>query len=607
MKIRLQITAADQSLTFDHGGPVIRVGRDPGCELHLQGKASDTVSRWHARIELAQGGATLADTQSSNGTLLNDQPIQQPVPLRLGDRIQMGHTGAQLTVLELDLIPTPVHRVASRFLLPIGGGLVLATALLAGVLWLALRSGRPSEGTPPPGTESRVEISTQGKPETSRVVPTEPAPSTSTPPSPPLVKETKPLPPNSETKAKPVLPETPETERPLGRYVVPKTWVSVLLQRRGQAYPWSVVLPGEEIYPDHTLVSLPGFQSLLELTGGVKLNLWGSLPDLAPGATVLESAVILHSPDKGFDATFTLDRGRVHLINGKEDGQTARVRVHFLRQTWDLELNPKAEAVLDLYGFPFWSLNRDPGRPEPRTFLDVLVKGPGRVQWAPQKWLPEKPLPLFRLHWEQPGGRTPSVQDLPGPPPWLSPSEKVPSDPQVQYARRSLFELEPSAGRHDRSRRTRSREEDVTVKDIIVNELQHAKDARDDDSQNVGLLFLASLDAIEPLVSYLKDQNSNLRRRDLSCSPVLAWPGSQSCGAVGAGVESPAGIIQPGQDDRPALALFSGPGGPRTSDLRETDPGPGGRSAPDPRPGVVATGPVRSGGLASPRGATNPL
>jgi hypothetical protein len=113
MKIRLQIDAAGRTTPFVFAGPVVRIGRDAECELRLDGPAGDAVSRQHARIELSEEGATVADTGSSNGTLLNDERVQGPTALRVGDRIQMGHTGAVLTVLALDLTAAPQRRNAA--------------------------------------------------------------------------------------------------------------------------------------------------------------------------------------------------------------------------------------------------------------------------------------------------------------------------------------------------------------------------------------------------------------------------------------------------------------------------------------------------------------
>src|SRR5437763_2214691 len=108
MKLRLQVTAAGQTTTFEHAGPVIHIGRDPACELAFAGEASTGVSRQHVRIELGNTQATLEDAGSSNGTLHNDQPIQGAVTLRSGDRVQLGYTGPLLNVLEIDLTaPAP--------------------------------------------------------------------------------------------------------------------------------------------------------------------------------------------------------------------------------------------------------------------------------------------------------------------------------------------------------------------------------------------------------------------------------------------------------------------------------------------------------------------
>ena len=115
MKIRRSIAAgAECPTTFGHGDPVIRIGRDPDCELLLQGQAGDLVPRQHACIELSAVGATLTDIGSSNGTLLNDKLLKEPATFRVGDRIQMGFTGTTLSVLALDLGSPPVRKATRR-------------------------------------------------------------------------------------------------------------------------------------------------------------------------------------------------------------------------------------------------------------------------------------------------------------------------------------------------------------------------------------------------------------------------------------------------------------------------------------------------------------
>jgi pSer/pThr/pTyr-binding forkhead associated (FHA) protein len=63
------------------------LGRETEGGLRLD---SPTVSRRHARIVVAGGGATLEDLGSKNGTLLGGKPVSNAVPLNDGDVIRTG-------------------------------------------------------------------------------------------------------------------------------------------------------------------------------------------------------------------------------------------------------------------------------------------------------------------------------------------------------------------------------------------------------------------------------------------------------------------------------------------------------------------------------------
>lgn len=69
--------------TFGEGEHVL--GRDPALEVCLE---SSSVSRQHARVQIANGVAVLEDLGSKNGTFVNGQRIATPV--RLSDRDQIG-------------------------------------------------------------------------------------------------------------------------------------------------------------------------------------------------------------------------------------------------------------------------------------------------------------------------------------------------------------------------------------------------------------------------------------------------------------------------------------------------------------------------------------
>ena len=73
---------------------VIDIGRDPSLQVHLD---NDTqVSRRHARVTAQNGVAVVEDLGSTNGTYVNEQPINAPRQVNPGDRIRVG-----LTVFEL--------------------------------------------------------------------------------------------------------------------------------------------------------------------------------------------------------------------------------------------------------------------------------------------------------------------------------------------------------------------------------------------------------------------------------------------------------------------------------------------------------------------------
>ena len=73
-------------------GP-IEIGRDASTTLSIQ---DEQMSRRHARVSAQGDLAIVEDLGSTNGTYVNEQPIEGPRALQAGDRIRVG-----LTVLEL--------------------------------------------------------------------------------------------------------------------------------------------------------------------------------------------------------------------------------------------------------------------------------------------------------------------------------------------------------------------------------------------------------------------------------------------------------------------------------------------------------------------------
>jgi pSer/pThr/pTyr-binding forkhead associated (FHA) protein len=67
----------------------ITIGRAPNATLVIP---DAQVSRLHARIDLFNGGLSIRDLDSRNGTLLNARPVDGTAPLHDGDEIDVGTT-----------------------------------------------------------------------------------------------------------------------------------------------------------------------------------------------------------------------------------------------------------------------------------------------------------------------------------------------------------------------------------------------------------------------------------------------------------------------------------------------------------------------------------
>ncbi|WP_208028547.1 FHA domain-containing protein [Rhabdothermincola sediminis] len=67
--------------------PIVTAGRHPDSDIFLD---DITVSRRHAEISRGVEGYTVRDVGSLNGTYVNRQRIDSPVPLRNGDEVQIG-------------------------------------------------------------------------------------------------------------------------------------------------------------------------------------------------------------------------------------------------------------------------------------------------------------------------------------------------------------------------------------------------------------------------------------------------------------------------------------------------------------------------------------
>jgi hypothetical protein len=84
-RVKRYLVSDQREMPLMEGANVIGRAEDATIQVDSPG-----VSRYHARIVLSDGGATLADAESKNGTYLNGTRLPAAAPLADGDEIRIG-------------------------------------------------------------------------------------------------------------------------------------------------------------------------------------------------------------------------------------------------------------------------------------------------------------------------------------------------------------------------------------------------------------------------------------------------------------------------------------------------------------------------------------
>src|SRR5262249_31676489 len=247
--------------------------------------------------------------------------------------------------------------------------------------------------------------------------------------------------PQPEASAGPQPPSDKRVE--VGRYVFAEGRPSVLLrdtrneERRWQRLP----LEGRVSTTDY-LVCLPGYRSEVRLDSKVHLQLWGTLPELAPiPIPVRESAVTLHE-NAAFDLDFTLERGWVVFANHKPEGE-ARVRLRFLDEIWDITLQDPGSTVsaflISAYdpGVPF--SKRLGGEKPASQVVVVFLEGPSGLKVRARTFGSVRSPSLFGWDSDR-GPQTNAPGTLPEAPDWWA-SKALPATPFAKEMQKALTYL----------------------------------------------------------------------------------------------------------------------------------------------------------------------
>ena len=91
--LRVVEPAEQRGRTYDVADE-LTIGRAAGCQIPLE---DSYASQLHARLFRRNSELLVEDLGSTNGTFLNRKKVDSAVPIRKGDRLQVGKTVLELT------------------------------------------------------------------------------------------------------------------------------------------------------------------------------------------------------------------------------------------------------------------------------------------------------------------------------------------------------------------------------------------------------------------------------------------------------------------------------------------------------------------------------
>jgi hypothetical protein len=210
-----------------------------------------------------------------------------------------------------------------------------------------------------------------------------------------------------------------------------------------------------EVYSGRPLVALPGSRGHVQLNRGVKVTLWGNLPDVS-GAAVLESMAELY-PQEKLNADVLLHRGRIVFTN-TNGAQPAYVRVRFAdpkqkdqQMHFDITLLDKDSRVLveriSQVAEPFYDKPDHPNRVGPLVRLNVAVlDGSAGIQISELQYTLSAPPGAYTVSWSSRDGLGKDPQpgqslreDFKDEPALLLPKEQEKFRPEIEKARNGML------------------------------------------------------------------------------------------------------------------------------------------------------------------------
>ena len=98
--VRLRISSDHGSEVRQFPSGIVRLGRDPQCELHFNEHAFPTVSGRHAQIETTVLGLKLTHLSQTNQTYVDGQAVDASRFIFGGNLVRLGKSGPFIEVLD---------------------------------------------------------------------------------------------------------------------------------------------------------------------------------------------------------------------------------------------------------------------------------------------------------------------------------------------------------------------------------------------------------------------------------------------------------------------------------------------------------------------------
>ena len=102
--VHVVLRATNTNQRFDVRSQTVKLGRSPDCNIQIPPEQGASVSRVHCEILIKDGGVSVRDAGSRNGTFVNGKRLDAPHPAMKNDLIMLGSGGPTFAIEDLHIV-----------------------------------------------------------------------------------------------------------------------------------------------------------------------------------------------------------------------------------------------------------------------------------------------------------------------------------------------------------------------------------------------------------------------------------------------------------------------------------------------------------------------